>query len=117
MTWLPPHAPSRSIDAAMDERFMRHALALGARGAGRTWPNPSVGAIIVRFEANGPMIVGSGFTQAGGRPHAEAVAIEEAGLACVGATMYVTLEPCAHRSVRGATPCCERTMLSGVRRV
>lgn len=117
MTWLPPNAVAARADAALDAHFMRHALALGVRGAGRTWPNPAVGAVIVRFEENGPRIVGTGFTQQGGRPHAEAVAIDEAGLACVGATMYVTLEPCAHRSVRGATPCAERTMLSGLRRV
>lgn len=117
MTWLPPNAHAARLDPALDAHFMRHALALGARGLGQTWPNPSVGAVIVRFEEKGPCIVGTGFTQKGGRPHAEAVAIEAAGLACAGATMYVTLEPCAHRSVRGATPCCERTMLSGIRRV
>ncbi|MGL4322554.1 MAG: bifunctional diaminohydroxyphosphoribosylaminopyrimidine deaminase/5-amino-6-(5-phosphoribosylamino)uracil reductase RibD [Beijerinckiaceae bacterium] len=115
--WLPPNRQAANHDAAMDTHFMRHALALGARGAGRTWPNPAVGAVIVLFEDGGPRVVGTGFTQAGGRPHAEAMAIDAAGLACIGATMYVTLEPCAHRSVRGATPCCERTMVSGVRRV
>lgn len=117
MNWQPPHAIATHHDTARDMQFMRHALALGARGNGLTWPNPSVGAVIVRLENNAPVVVGSGFTQKGGRPHAEAMAIEEAGLASVGATMYVTLEPCAHRSVRGATPCCERTMLSGIRRV
>lgn len=117
MNWLPPHTVAKHHDTARDMQFMRHALALGARGDGLTWPNPSVGAVIVRFETDGPVIVGTGFTQKGGRPHAEAMAIEEAGLACAGATLYVTLEPCAHRSVRGATPCCERTMLSGIRRV
>ncbi len=100
-----------------DERFMRHALALGRRGAGSTWPNPSVGAVVVRETADGPLVVGTGWTQAGGRPHAEPVALEEAGLAAVGATLYVTLEPCSHRTVRGGTPCVEHTILSGVARV
>jgi diaminohydroxyphosphoribosylaminopyrimidine deaminase/5-amino-6-(5-phosphoribosylamino)uracil reductase len=92
---------------------MDEALALGRANLGRTWPNPSVGAVVVRDGR----VVGRGATQPGGRPHAEAVALAEAGLAAVGADMYVTLEPCAHRSVRGGTPCLELTLLSGVRRV
>ncbi|MET0606140.1 MAG: bifunctional diaminohydroxyphosphoribosylaminopyrimidine deaminase/5-amino-6-(5-phosphoribosylamino)uracil reductase RibD [Beijerinckiaceae bacterium] len=102
---------------AEDERFMRHALALGRRGLGSTWPNPSVGAVVVREAAGGAIVVGDGVTQPGGRPHAEPVALDHAGYAAVGATIYVTLEPCAHRSVRGATPCIERIFLAGVRRV
>jgi len=79
---------------------MEAAIALGERGRGRTAPNPNVGCLIVRDGA----VVGRGWTQPGGRPHAEAVALEEAGAAARGATVYVTLEPCAHASERG--PAC-----------
>lgn len=79
---------------------MEAAIALGERGRGRTAPNPNVGCVIVRDG----IVVGRGWTQPGGRPHAEAVALEEAGEAARGATVYVTLEPCAHRSERG--PAC-----------
>lgn len=99
-----------------DEAFMRRALELGDGALGTTWPNPSVGALVVREAENGPQIVGEGVTQPGGRPHGEPVALDRAGDAAVGATLYVTLEPCAHRSVRGATPCVERTFLAGIRR-
>lgn len=92
---------------------MAHALRLGRRGLGRTWPNPAVGAVVVK---NG-VILGRGFTQAGGRPHAEAKALEQAGERAAGATLYVTLEPCAHRSVRGAMPCMEAAIKAGVARV
>jgi diaminohydroxyphosphoribosylaminopyrimidine deaminase / 5-amino-6-(5-phosphoribosylamino)uracil reductase len=92
---------------------MAEALALGRANLGRTWPNPSVGAVIVRDG----VVVGRGATAPGGRPHAEAVALDEAGLRAVGADMYVTLEPCSHRTVRGGTPCLELTLLSGVKRV
>ncbi len=74
------------------------ALSLGERGIGRTGNNPSVGCVIVK----GGKIVGRGWTQAGGRPHAEAMALEQAGEAARDATIYVTLEPCAHVSDRGA---------------
>jgi diaminohydroxyphosphoribosylaminopyrimidine deaminase/5-amino-6-(5-phosphoribosylamino)uracil reductase len=79
---------------------MDAAIALGERGRGRTAPNPNVGCLIVRDE----IVVGRGWTQAGGRPHAEAVALEQAGDAAHGAIVYVTLEPCAHESGRG--PAC-----------
>jgi diaminohydroxyphosphoribosylaminopyrimidine deaminase / 5-amino-6-(5-phosphoribosylamino)uracil reductase len=105
--------PVQASDPVADARFMAEALALGRANLGRTWPNPSVGAVIVKDG----VIVGRGATAAGGRPHAEAVALEQAGLRAVGADMYVTLEPCAHRSVRGGTPCLELTLLSGVKRV
>jgi diaminohydroxyphosphoribosylaminopyrimidine deaminase/5-amino-6-(5-phosphoribosylamino)uracil reductase len=105
------------VDPADDARFMGLALALGRRGLGSTWPNPSVGAVVVRQTASGPVIVGTGYTQPGGRPHGEAMAFDEAGLAATGGTLYVTLEPCSHRTVRGATPCVERSILAGVRRV
>lgn len=96
---------------------MRAALALGRRNLGATWPNPSVGALLVRCDAEGPRIVSEGVTQPGGRPHAEAVAISAAGLLAAGATLYVTLEPCSHRTIRGGVPCVESTMRAGVRRV
>lgn len=79
---------------------MAAAIALGDRARGRTAPNPNVGCLIVRDDA----VVGRGCTQDGGRPHAEKVALDEAGEAARGATVYVTLEPCAHVSGRG--PAC-----------
>jgi diaminohydroxyphosphoribosylaminopyrimidine deaminase / 5-amino-6-(5-phosphoribosylamino)uracil reductase len=105
--------PVPAADPDADERFMQEALALGRANLGRTWPNPSVGAVIVKDG----VVLGRGATAPGGRPHAEAVALEEAGLKAVGADMYVTLEPCSHRSVRGGTPCLELTLLSGLKRV
>ncbi len=98
-----------------DERFMALALALGRRGLGRTWPNPAVGAVVVRNEAAGPVIVGRGWTQPGGRPHAETEALARAGDAARGATLYVTLEPCSHH---GKTPpCADAIIKAGVARV
>ena len=79
---------------------MGAAVALGERGRGNTAPNPNVGCVIVRDD----VVVGRGWTQPGGRPHAEAMALDEAGAAARGATAYVTLEPCCHRSERG--PAC-----------
>ncbi len=87
-----------------DEGFMRQALALGRFGLGRTAPNPAVGCVLAK---NGMMIAG-GFTQVGGRPHAEAMALAEAGEAAKGATAYVTLEPCAHT---GKTPPCAASLI------
>src|SRR5262245_5543911 len=92
-----------SHDAALDRRFMREALALGHRNLGRTWPNPAVGAIVVREAGDGPIVVGRGITQPGGRPHAETQALAAAGTEARGATLYVTLEPCSHH---GKTPPC-----------
>ncbi len=85
---------------------MAHALRLAARGLGNCWPNPAVGCVLVR---NG-LIVGRGWTQPGGRPHAEARALEQAGDAALGATAYVTLEPCAHH---GKTPPCAEALIAG----
>ncbi len=94
-----------------DRRFMRLALTLGARGLGRVWPNPAVGCVIVRDGR----ILGRGWTQPGGRPHAETMALAEAGAAARGATAYVSLEPCAHH---GKTPpCAEALVAAGVARV
>jgi diaminohydroxyphosphoribosylaminopyrimidine deaminase/5-amino-6-(5-phosphoribosylamino)uracil reductase len=81
-----------------DDSHMTQALALARRGLGTTWPNPSVGCVVV--SATGE-IVGRGVTAPGGRPHAEAVALQRAGTAAEDATIYVTLEPCAHEG-RGA---------------
>jgi diaminohydroxyphosphoribosylaminopyrimidine deaminase / 5-amino-6-(5-phosphoribosylamino)uracil reductase len=98
-----------------DAHFMAVAFTLGRRGLGRTWPNPSVGAVLVRDEAGVPLIVGRGVTQPGGRPHAEMQALARAGAAASGATMYVTLEPCAHH---GKTPPCAAAIVAaGVARV
>lgn len=83
-----------------DTRYMAVAIALSERGRGRTAPNPNVGCLIV----NDGHVVGRGWTQPGGRPHAEAMAIAEAKEAARGGTAYVTLEPCFHRSSRG--PAC-----------
>jgi diaminohydroxyphosphoribosylaminopyrimidine deaminase/5-amino-6-(5-phosphoribosylamino)uracil reductase len=94
-----------------DERFMQLALALGRRGLGRTWPNPAVGALIVHDGE----IVGRGWTQPGGRPHAETEALRRAGHAARGATLYVTLEPCSHQ---GQTPPCADAIIdAGIARV
>ncbi len=83
---------------------MFHALRLGARGLGRTWPNPAVGCVLVRDGR----VLGRGWTQIGGRPHAETMALLQAGQA-VGATAYVTLEPCAHH---GHTPPCAEALIA-----
>lgn len=99
------------MTAEDDRRFMAHALGLARRGLGRVWPNPAVGCVLVKDGR----IVGRGFTQPGGRPHAETVALGGAGDAARGATAYVTLEPCAHR---GQTPpCAEALVAAGVARV
>lgn len=98
-----------------DLRFMRKALALAHRMLGRTSPNPTVGCVIVRRDRRGYRIVGQGATAAGGRPHAEAVALARAGAKARGATAYVSFEPCAHR---GRTAPCARTLAeAGVARV
>ena len=93
-----------------DVEHMRAALALARRGLGSTWPNPSVGCVIVRDG----LVVGRGTTAPGGRPHAERVALDMAGDSARGATAYVTLEPCAH--VGQTPPCAEALVAAGVRR-
>ena len=104
--------------AAIDAAFMRQALAFGARGQGTTGTNPCVGAVVTQDTADGPVVVSRGHTQPGGRPHGEANAFDRADPCDVaGGTLYVTLEPCSHRTIRAATPCVERTILAGVRRV
>jgi diaminohydroxyphosphoribosylaminopyrimidine deaminase/5-amino-6-(5-phosphoribosylamino)uracil reductase len=101
--------------SAHDARFMRLAMNLGARHLGRTWPNPSVGAVVVREDGAGPIILAQGITQPGGRPHAERIALERAGAAARGGTLYVSLEPCSHH---GRTPpCVDAILAAGVNRV
>lgn len=95
-----------------DARWMAAALALGERGRGRTAPNPNVGCVIVKHGR----VIGRGWTQPGGRPHAEAMALAEAGNAARGATAYVTLEPCAHDGGRGP-PCGPALIAAGIARV
>ena len=92
------------MSAEDDRAHMAHALALARRGLGTVWPNPAVGAVLVR----GGRVVGRGWTQAGGRPHAETMALAQAGPAAQGATAYVTLEPCAHH---GQTPPCAEALV------
>ncbi|MDB6453439.1 bifunctional diaminohydroxyphosphoribosylaminopyrimidine deaminase/5-amino-6-(5-phosphoribosylamino)uracil reductase RibD [Falsirhodobacter sp. 20TX0035] len=90
---------------------MAHALNLAQRGLGNVWPNPAVGCVIVKDGR----ILGRGWTQPGGRPHAEARALAQAGEGARGATAYVTLEPCAHH---GKTPpCAEALIRAGVNHV
>src|ERR1700694_106209 len=96
---------------AADARFMQLALTLGRRGQGRTWPNPSVGAVVVKHG----VIVGRGWTQPGGRPHAEPEALKRAGEAARGATLCVTLEPCSH--VGKSPPCADAIIAAGIARV
>lgn len=99
--------PSRAVD----ERWMRRALALAERGAGQVAPNPKVGAVLVRDG----VLVGEGWHPRFGGPHAEVMALQAAGAAARGATAYVSLEPCAHH---GKTPPCTDALLAaGVARV
>lgn len=105
-----------AADPAQDRRFMQLALSLARRGLGNTWPNPAVGAVLVKDG----VIIGRGWTQPGGRPHAETEALKRAGRGKTrnlarGATLYVTLEPCSHE---GQTPPCVDALISaGVARV
>ncbi len=94
---------------------MRLALVLGERNLGLTWPNPSVGSVIVDARDGRPLILAQGATQAGGRPHAERVALAAIGQEAKGATLYVSLEPCSHH---GKTPpCADAIVESGIARV
>ncbi|MEZ5692086.1 MAG: bifunctional diaminohydroxyphosphoribosylaminopyrimidine deaminase/5-amino-6-(5-phosphoribosylamino)uracil reductase RibD [Rickettsiales bacterium] len=93
------------------ERYMRVALRLARGQAGRTYPNPNVGAVIVKNN----QIIAHGVTADGGRPHAETIAIKEAGKEVIGASLYVTLEPCSHH---GKTPpCAEAIIKAGIKEV
>lgn len=103
--------PSPETETAQDERLMAAALALGRRSLGVCAPNPSVGALIVRDG----ILVGRGVTSRGGRPHGERNAIDQAGPSAVGATLYVTLEPCFHQG--RAPPCAQAIVAAGIGRV
>jgi diaminohydroxyphosphoribosylaminopyrimidine deaminase/5-amino-6-(5-phosphoribosylamino)uracil reductase len=105
------YAEKSKASKAADQRFMALALALGRRGQGRTWSNPAVGAVVV----NGGVIMGRGWTQPGGRPHAEVEALRRAGEAARGATLYVTLEPCSHHGK--SPPCADAVISAGIARV
>jgi diaminohydroxyphosphoribosylaminopyrimidine deaminase / 5-amino-6-(5-phosphoribosylamino)uracil reductase len=95
-----------------DARLMRLAIALGERSRALSLPNPNVGCVIVKDGR----IIGRGWTQAGGRPHAEAMALAQAGAAAHSATAYVSLEPCAHASPRGPS-CAGLLVIAGIARV
>ncbi|MFP5213742.1 MAG: bifunctional diaminohydroxyphosphoribosylaminopyrimidine deaminase/5-amino-6-(5-phosphoribosylamino)uracil reductase RibD, partial [Acidobacteriota bacterium] len=97
--------------SAKDRLYMKEALRLAAKGAGRTSPNPMVGAVVVRDDS----IVGRGYHEMVGGPHAEVNALRDAGETARGATIYVTLEPCNHH---GRTPPCTKAVLeAGIARV
>ncbi len=98
-----------------DQIHMDLALRLGRRNRGATAENPSVGCVVVAGEGGEGVVVGRGWTQAGGRPHAESMALAQAGSAAQGATAYVTLEPCSHH---GQTPpCTDALIAAGIARV
>lgn len=105
------HGAGLRTERAVDLHFMQLALALGRRSLGASAPNPAVGAVIVKDG----VIVGRGWTQPGGRPHAEAEALRRAGEAARGATLYVTLEPCSH--VGKTPPCADAVIAAGITRV
>ncbi|PCH82379.1 MAG: riboflavin biosynthesis protein RibD [Hyphomicrobiales bacterium] len=106
---------SSGISWEVDQRFMAAAVRLGDKNKGRTGSNPSVGCIIVNTEHPFPVVAGRGVTAPGGRPHAEVLALAEAGPDARGATAYVTLEPCSHTGKTG--PCAEALIEAGISRV
>jgi diaminohydroxyphosphoribosylaminopyrimidine deaminase / 5-amino-6-(5-phosphoribosylamino)uracil reductase len=106
-------APALTPGGDDDLRAMRSALGLARRGLGAVWPNPAVGCIIVRDGR----VVGRGWTQPGGRPHAETEALDRAGAAAAGATAYVTLEPCCQFPARRTPPCSDALIAAGIQRV
>lgn len=108
-------APAGKLGAGADATHMRAALALATQAVGATEPNPRVGCVLVAADGQ---VLGSGHTQQAGGPHAEVMALRDAraqGRSCVGATAYVTLEPCSHHGRTG--PCCDALVEAGVRRV
>ena len=110
-TWTPfSRKAGRAVLA--DAAYMDRALLLAGRGAGRTTPNPMVGAVVVTPDG---VVAGSGFHERAGQPHAEVHALDAAGEAARGATLYCTLEPCSHH---GRTPpCVDRIVAAGIARV
>lgn len=113
--WAAAEPAAAVGEAAADAGWMALALALARRGLGRTWPNPTVGCVLVAGERGGERIVGRGWTQPGGRPHAETEAIGRAGADARGATLYATLEPCIHHG--GTPPCVDAILAAGIGRV
>jgi diaminohydroxyphosphoribosylaminopyrimidine deaminase/5-amino-6-(5-phosphoribosylamino)uracil reductase len=104
---------SRAVQSAsVDARFLRRALALARRGRGETNPNPMVGCVIVRAGR----VVGEGWHRRAGGPHAEAIALLQAGARARGATLYVNLEPCSHLAKR-TPPCAPAIVRAGIARV
>ena len=97
---VPERTPQQLL---RDEHFMRLAIALGERNLGLTWPNPSVGSVVVGENGGRPIILSQGATQAGGRPHAERVAVEAAGERARGETTYLSLQPCSHQGTKAHT--------------
>ena len=105
------NAQTNAQNSADDARYMQLALSLGRRGLGNASPNPAVGAVIVKDG----VIVGRGWTQPGGRPHAEVEALRHAKRSAKGATLYVTLEPCSHEGK--SPPCADAVIKAGIARV
>lgn len=97
--------------STIDLTHMLAALSLARRGLGSVWPNPAVGCVIVKESR----VVGRGWTAVGGRPHAETIALAQAGAAAAGATAFVTLEPCSHHGKTG--PCADALIVAGLKRV
>ena len=112
---MPARRTAPRIDPEFDRRMMAAALRLGRRNLGQTSPNPAVGCVIVQTRGGEPVVVGRGYTAIGGRPHAEKEALKEAGAKAEGATVYVTLEPCAHKG--RVKPCSEALVAARVARV
>ena len=97
--------------SAADRRYLAAAIRIGAGGLGSTWPNPSVGAVLLKDGH----VIATGRTASGGRPHAEQQVLADAGAMAAGGTLYISLEPCAHH---GRTPpCAEAVIAAGVSRV
>jgi diaminohydroxyphosphoribosylaminopyrimidine deaminase/5-amino-6-(5-phosphoribosylamino)uracil reductase len=108
---------AQAKDNSADVALMRVALALARRGLGQVWPNPAVGCVLVAEAAGRPRVIGRGWTQPGGRPHAEPEALRRAaaaGASVKGATAYVTLEPCSHHG--RSPPCADALVEAGIAR-
>src|SRR5882724_2225596 len=108
--WASSVATATTTEARDDLIHMRAAIALARRSLGRSWPNPAVGCVLVKDGC----VVGRGWTQPGGRPHAETEALNRAGELAAGATAYVSLEPCSHHGQTG--PCAEALIAAGIAR-
>src|SRR6202795_1007837 len=109
--WASSVATATTTDPRDDIVHMRTAFALPRRGLGRTWPNPAVGCVLLKDGR----VIGRGWTQPGGRPHAETEALKRAGALAAGFTAYVSLEPCSHHGQTG--PCAEALVAARIARV